>query len=186
MHTFTHSLTLSVSFSLPHSLCLSLCLSPLSSFVCVCMFLSFVHSHTYSTPSHADFCSDLNANMSVSTHADMGMHTAYPPSPPHTHTLTHLPPPQHTHTHSLSLSLSTRSHTPHTSKENGDTFDGLHRYSPLHNIPEEPKGGQYPAILLMTGDHDDRVVPLHSLKFIAELQHKLGKNEKQVSGLLFF
>ena len=114
MHTFTHSLTLSVSFSLPHSRCLSLSLSPLSSFVCVCMFLSFVHSHTYSTPSHAGFCSDLNANMSVSTHADMDMHTAYPPSPPHTHTLTNFRPPNtHTLTHYLSLSRHAVTHPTH-------------------------------------------------------------------------
>ena len=66
--SLSHSLclTLSVSLSLSHSLCLSLSLSPLFLLlcVCVCMFLSFVHSHTYSTPSHADFRSDLNANMS--------------------------------------------------------------------------------------------------------------------------
>ncbi|MGC4942780.1 prolyl oligopeptidase family serine peptidase [Kribbella sp. DT2] len=47
-------------------------------------------------------------------------------------------------------------------------FEDLLAYSPLHNLHD---GTAYPATLVVTGDHDDRVVPLHSHKFIAALQH---------------
>jgi prolyl oligopeptidase len=48
-------------------------------------------------------------------------------------------------------------------------FDSLLSYSPLHNIK---KGVKYPNILLITGDNDDRVPPLHSYKFLTALQEK--------------
>jgi len=56
-----------------------------------------------------------------------------------------------------------------TSDESKEMFEYLLRYSPLHNINE---GVNYPATLVTTGDHDDRVVPAHSFKFAAELQSK--------------
>ena len=54
------------------------------------------------------------------------------------------------------------------SSEDPEGFAYLRAYSPLHNL--EP-GTEYPATLIMTSDHDDRVVPSHSFKFAAELQH---------------
>ncbi|MFN5829651.1 MAG: prolyl oligopeptidase family serine peptidase, partial [Bacteroidota bacterium] len=52
--------------------------------------------------------------------------------------------------------------------ENKEEFDCLIKYSPLHNL----KPAKYPATLVTTGDHDDRVVPAHSFKFIATLQEQ--------------
>lgn len=56
-----------------------------------------------------------------------------------------------------------------TSEDNKEMFEYLKGYSPLHNVKE---GVEYPATLVTTGDHDDRVVPAHSFKFAAELQAK--------------
>ncbi len=51
--------------------------------------------------------------------------------------------------------------------EIAEQYRWLRAYSPLHNIVP---GRQYPPTLIMTGDHDDRVVPGHSFKFAATLQ----------------
>ena len=54
------------------------------------------------------------------------------------------------------------------SDDSPEMFEYLYRYSPLHNIKNN--GTRYPAILVTTGDHDDRVVPAHSFKYAATLQ----------------
>jgi prolyl oligopeptidase len=54
--------------------------------------------------------------------------------------------------------------------DNEEEFKWLIKYSPLHNVRrpwEQTAGVQYPPTMLLTADHDDRVVPLHSLKFLA-------------------
>jgi len=56
-----------------------------------------------------------------------------------------------------------------TSEQSKEMFNYLKGYSPIHNVNENTI---YPATLITTGDHDDRVVPAHSFKFAAELQEK--------------
>jgi len=61
-----------------------------------------------------------------------------------------------------------------TANDSKEMFDYLKGYSPVHNVKQ---GVKYPATMVTTGDHDDRVVPAHSFKFAAELQEKQsGKN----------
>lgn len=61
-----------------------------------------------------------------------------------------------------------------TAEDSKEMFEYLKGYSPVHNVKA---GVEYPATLVTTGDHDDRVVPAHSFKFAAELQSKqMGDN----------
>ncbi|MBS1741642.1 MAG: S9 family peptidase [Bacteroidetes bacterium] len=60
-----------------------------------------------------------------------------------------------------------------TSEESKEMFEYLYKYSPVHNV----KPAAYPATLVTTADHDDRVVPAHSFKFAAQMQaNQTGSN----------
>jgi prolyl oligopeptidase len=58
------------------------------------------------------------------------------------------------------------------SSDDKEQFKFLYKYSPLHNVK---KGQKYPATLITTADHDDRVFPAHSFKFAATMQEKASK-----------
>ena len=60
-----------------------------------------------------------------------------------------------------------------TAEDSEEMFTYLKGYSPVHNVKN---GVAYPATMITTGDHDDRVVPAHSFKFAAELQEKQAGN----------
>lgn len=62
-----------------------------------------------------------------------------------------------------------------TSEDSREMFQYLYRYSPLHSIKE---GVNYPAVMITTADHDDRVVPAHSFKYAAALQSVAGSFTK--------
>ncbi|KAH8292810.1 hypothetical protein KR054_008277, partial [Drosophila jambulina] len=69
--------------------------------------------------------------------------------------------------------------------EDRDHFANLFKYSPLHNVhfPLNPNE-EYPSTLILTADHDDRVSPLHSLKFTAALQEAVRHSEYQLNPIL--
>ncbi|WP_409013893.1 MULTISPECIES: prolyl oligopeptidase family serine peptidase [Chryseobacterium] len=60
-----------------------------------------------------------------------------------------------------------------TAEDSKEMFEYLKSYSPVHNVK---KGTCYPSTMIITSDHDDRVVPAHSFKFGAELQEKQACN----------
>ncbi len=66
-----------------------------------------------------------------------------------------------------------------TSEDDEEMFKALYAYSPLHTIQSGPNV-HYPAIMVTTADHDDRVVPAHSFKYAAELQYAQTGDEPKI------
>ena len=66
-----------------------------------------------------------------------------------------------------------------TSHDNKEMFEAIYAYSPLHNI-KSGKNVHYPAIMVTTADHDDRVVPAHSFKYAATLQAAQTGDEPKI------
>ena len=66
-----------------------------------------------------------------------------------------------------------------TSADSKEMFEALYAYSPLHNIKSGPDV-HYPAIMVTTADHDDRVVPAHSFKYAAALQFAKTGDEPKI------
>lgn len=62
-------------------------------------------------------------------------------------------------------------------------FDNLYKFSPIHNV-RSPRSADEHSTLILTADHDDRVSPLHSLKFAAALHHAIKENEIQKNPVL--
>ena len=60
-----------------------------------------------------------------------------------------------------------------------EDFEYLLKISPMHNIPDTDK---FPSVLVTTADHDDRVVPHHTLKYLATLQTELCHNKRPLLG----
>merc|ERR1711990_92870 len=67
------------------------------------------------------------------------------------------------------------------SSDNKDEFEALKKISPLHNI-RNPEDGRFPSVLVTTADHDDRVVPHHSLKYLAQLQETVTSSKNPLLG----
>jgi prolyl oligopeptidase len=65
--------------------------------------------------------------------------------------------------------------------DKAEEFPYMIKYSPVHNVK---KGKEFPALLVCTADHDDRVVPLHSFKYISEVQYQLGNEVYQKNPLV--
>jgi prolyl oligopeptidase len=119
----------------------------------------YLHKHDYATPKTLTIMGGSNGGMLVAACANQAPH------------LFNAVVAQVGVMDALKFHQFTIGHAWTSDYGNPDVEEDFHvalKYSPLHNIKTNTK---YPAILCCTGDHDDRVVPLHTLKYLASLQH---------------